>query len=323
MKLVHRFKSLGLATRIVGIVLVVLVTVVTVNYVVFVRGYRASAERAMVDKAAAFTATADAAKDYAAEKLLQEGAFDKQHLLENLEQVLAEGRSYREAKIFGTLPVVVGWQSAGVAAEKENLGFKITSFDARNPDNEPASGTFDAQLLTDLKAQAHGGGGDTISRVNPDDGQLHYMRAIRLSQDCMTCHGDPASSPTGDGRDMLGFPMENWKVGDIHGAYHVEMPMAPVQAQVASFVTTGLMWTVPMIAGASFLFIVTLSLMFGRPVRQLIDRVRDIAEGEGDLTKRIALNRNDEIGQLSNWFDKFMDNLQGIIRDVAGATGEV
>ncbi|MGC8761842.1 MAG: c-type heme family protein, partial [Bryobacteraceae bacterium] len=37
--------------------------------------------------------------------------------------------------------------------------------------------------------------------------------------DCLVCHGDPASSPRGDGRDVLGFPMEGWREGEIRGAF--------------------------------------------------------------------------------------------------------
>lgn len=57
-----------------------------------------------------------------------------------------------------------------------------------------------------------------------------------------------------------------------------------------------------------------------KPIRQVVDRLRDIAEGEGDLTQRIALNRSDEIGELAHWFDTFLDKLQGIIREVSEST---
>ncbi|MEM8739420.1 MAG: methyl-accepting chemotaxis protein [Planctomycetota bacterium] len=327
MRLLNKVKSWGLATRIIVLGLVVLLGVVAVNYVVFVNGFRASAERAMVDEAAAFTAAADAAKDYAAKQLYGIGAFDREGLLEDLRQVQAEGRSYKEAKIFNTVPVVVGWRSAAEAAERESIDFRISAFETRNPENEPDS-AFSRELLEDLTAQAKAGAGDTISRVDRDDpegAKLHYMRAIRVTDaaGCMTCHGDPATSPTGDGKDILGFPMENWPDNYVHGAYHVAMPMAPVEAQVASFVQTGLIWTVPMIAGAGVLFVLLLSLMFGRPVKRLIERVRDIAEGEGDLTQRIEVRSRDELGQLGEWFNVFVQRIHDVMAVVSGSTHEV
>ncbi len=42
---------------------------------------------------------------------------------------------------------------------------------------------------------------------------------MRLLTSCLICHGDPATSPTKDGKDVLGFPMDNAKVGDIQGAF--------------------------------------------------------------------------------------------------------
>lgn len=50
-----------------------------------------------------------------------------------------------------------------------------------------------------------------------------------------------------------------------------------------------------------------------RPIRRVVEGLKDIAEGEGDLTKRLDIKSSDEIGELASWFDKFMGNLQGII----------
>ncbi|RJQ50714.1 MAG: methyl-accepting chemotaxis protein [Desulfobacteraceae bacterium] len=46
--------------------------------------------------------------------------------------------------------------------------------------------------------------------------------------------------------------------------------------------------------------------------------VKDIAEGKGDLTARIAVNAEDEIGKLSKSFNVFIEKLQGIIKQIAG-----
>src|SRR6266478_8825594 len=49
------------------------------------------------------------------------------------------------------------------------------------------------------------------------------------------------------------------------------------------------------------------------PLRQLTSRLKDIAEGEGDLTKRLELTSNDELGETSRSFNLFMDKLQGVM----------
>ncbi|MBL7647308.1 MAG: methyl-accepting chemotaxis protein [Candidatus Hydrogenedentes bacterium] len=65
------------------------------------------------------------------------------------------------------------------------------------------------------------------------------------------------------------------------------------------------------------------SHLVSRPIALVVERLRDIAEGEGDLTRRIAMNRNDEIGELGHWFDTFLGKLQGIIRQVSESTNDL
>lgn len=52
------------------------------------------------------------------------------------------------------------------------------------------------------------------------------------------------------------------------------------------------------------------------PIGRAVDMIRDVAEGEGDLTKRLEINAKDEIGELAEWFNVFIGNLQGIMKDV-------
>jgi len=49
----------------------------------------------------------------------------------------------------------------------------------------------------------------------------------------------------------------------------------------------------------------------------MTERLKDIATGEGDLTKRIDVSSRDEIGETANWFNTFVENLAGIIGQVA------
>jgi methyl-accepting chemotaxis protein len=54
------------------------------------------------------------------------------------------------------------------------------------------------------------------------------------------------------------------------------------------------------------------------PIKKTARMVKDIAQGKGDLTKRLAIQSKDEIGELGRWFNAFIDNIQAIIRDVVG-----
>ena len=54
-----------------------------------------------------------------------------------------------------------------------------------------------------------------------------------------------------------------------------------------------------------------------KPLNSAVNMLKDIAEGEGDLTSRLDIKSRDEIGELANWFDQFIGKVQGIITEVA------
>ncbi|MCY1404354.1 Methyl-accepting chemotaxis protein McpU [compost metagenome] len=56
-----------------------------------------------------------------------------------------------------------------------------------------------------------------------------------------------------------------------------------------------------------------------RPLLRLAGMVEDIADGEGDLTRRLDYSRRDELGRLARGFNRFLDKLQPVIGQVQGA----
>ena len=52
------------------------------------------------------------------------------------------------------------------------------------------------------------------------------------------------------------------------------------------------------------------------PLRHVANRLRDIAQGEGDLTQRISLRRDDELGELATWFNAFLERIHGTVREL-------
>jgi methyl-accepting chemotaxis protein len=56
------------------------------------------------------------------------------------------------------------------------------------------------------------------------------------------------------------------------------------------------------------------------PVREVVDTIRDIAQGGGDLTKRLPIHGKNEIGELSEWFNTFADKLHSIISQVSNSS---
>jgi methyl-accepting chemotaxis protein len=66
----------------------------------------------------------------------------------------------------------------------------------------------------------------------------------------------------------------------------------------------------------SALLSVFMSIAILKPIKAVVSRLKDIAEGEGDLTMRLDVVNRDEIGELSQWFNTFLDKLQTLIKEI-------
>ncbi|MDO9308366.1 MAG: methyl-accepting chemotaxis protein, partial [Deltaproteobacteria bacterium] len=59
------------------------------------------------------------------------------------------------------------------------------------------------------------------------------------------------------------------------------------------------------------------------PLANLLERISDIAHGEGDLTRRLDSDGNDEITKVCLMFNQFLDKLHGIISKISSTSGLV
>ncbi|KAB0304067.1 methyl-accepting chemotaxis protein [Vibrio fortis] len=83
-----------------------------------------------------------------------------------------------------------------------------------------------------------------------------------------------------------------------------------------------------LIAGGLFIviglaIIAFASLSIVKPIRQVVERLDDIASGEGDLTQRLDVKSQDEVGQLAQGFNRFLDKLQPTIKEVIATSEQV
>ncbi len=123
------------------------------------------------------------------------------------------------------------------------------------------------------------------------------------------------------------FKKWNWVVAT--GVYIDDMEEAIEQKQreVAKTVFSQIIQFSLMILLVLMIYILVSSLIISRhvvhPIRGIIDMLRDIAEGQGDLTRRIHVNTGGETRELAKWFNLFMEKLQHMIQDVSAQVGSV
>jgi len=83
---------------------------------------------------------------------------------------------------------------------------------------------------------------------------------------------------------------------------------------VLAAVKTAVLWII---------FYFTLLVFISKPLKSIDAAISDIAEGDGDLTKRIEFSDNTELGLLAEGVNKFIKKLQDFVRRVADSSNEV
>ncbi|MCG8617325.1 MAG: methyl-accepting chemotaxis protein, partial [Desulfobacterales bacterium] len=105
---------------------------------------------------------------------------------------------------------------------------------------------------------------------------------------------------------------------DIPGA-HWAMITTGAVTEVFGAVST-LKKTMMGIMGAVFIAVAGIAFwvtgVIIKPIRNTVSMLRDIAEGEGDLTRRLDRDSDNEMGEMANWFNVFMGKIQEIIAGI-------
>lgn len=121
-------------------------------------------------------------------------------------------------------------------------------------------------------------------------------------------------------------PGTDWMLGT--GAYMDDIEaeltkyQATIQAHMNEKVTTLLLIALFWVVLTVFFALIAANNMV-KPIHNMVQNLDDIAKGEGDLTKRLEVHSNDEIGQLGNSFNVFVSKLHSIITNVADVTRDV
>ena len=76
-----------------------------------------------------------------------------------------------------------------------------------------------------------------------------------------------------------------------------------------------------LVAGLAFAGFMGMTIT--RPIKNAAEAMQDIAEGEGDLTRRLDAKGQDEISELAQAFNRFAERVQQTVSQVAGSTNQL
>lgn len=118
------------------------------------------------------------------------------------------------------------------------------------------------------------------------------------------------------------FQKYRWVIGtgnyvdDI--SYHLQQEEAALQEHFDALMKRNILIGFVTLIFASSVFVFFMVKLFVCPISRTADNLRNIAEGDGDLTVTLPVKGSDEIAQLSNSFNKTMRKLCILVRSVIG-----
>lgn len=234
--------------------------------------------------------------------------------LDQLKTFMEEGD---QDKILSEIPVVTAWKAAMRKAEQGGYEFRVPKFSPRREQNAPDYGldyAVEGPALNKIKAENLKEYHIIDERIN----SVRYFLPVKLSPVCMNCHGDPATSEEiwglPDGKDPTGGTMENWKVGEIHGAFEVIQSLDSVDEEFrARLLQTAIILIIAIII-ATFIFI-WVSRSITKPIIQGVNFAKQMSEG--DLTQTLDIKQKDEVGMLASAMNQMVENLGKMLKDMA------
>jgi methyl-accepting chemotaxis protein len=284
------WKKLKINQKILFPIIIVSVITGALCFFYFRSVYEEAAVNNLVEKARLLISEAEAVRTFTSEQWSRK-IFDKN--LKNVNEILY------------TVPIFSAIKVAKQNAEKFHMDFKVPKFQPRNKKNLPDK--REAEILKKLED----GNTNEYWEIDKQKNRITYFRPIRLTKECSTCHGDPANSGIywgrQDGKDITGGTMENWKEGEIHGAFEIMMSLAPVQAEI-----NGISVHLAILSVLGMGAIIACGLFISANISRVVCRLDNAAlkVAGGDLTVNVDIDSEDELGELGESFNSMVLELR-------------
>ncbi|WP_022664455.1 methyl-accepting chemotaxis protein [Desulfospira joergensenii] len=300
-----RFFDLPLLVKFLIVGIGTTVVLVGVLLILYRQSDNEQSIQAVVEKARAICLISESVKDEMEEKW-RLGLF-------STDQIKTLALAGEREKLLAVIPVVSAWQASMRKAQKAGYTFRVPKFNPRNPKNQPDYGLsekIEGPALKKIKQENL----DEYYVIDPATNSVRYFLPVRLSKVCLVCHGDPAQSKTlwgrDDGKDPTGGTFENWKAGEIHGAFEVIQSLDASDAALAARVTRAGLIVLFGIGLAGIIFF-TLTRSITRPIQKGLDFAQNMSKG--NLSQDLEIDQGDEIGKLAQAMNEMSGNLRQMI----------
>lgn len=256
-----------------------------------IQDIRHGAEQAMIEKSQSIVFMAEAARNEMAHKL-QTG------VIKPFDQI-------DTANLIEAVPVITAIRTASANAKESGYTFRVPKESPRNPQNQPTA--LESEVLREIASR------NLKEKIIFEADKIRYFKPIRLTADCLYCHGDRQGE-----KDPTGGIKEGWREGEIHGAFEIISSLDAVHAAV-----TKAKWTVAAVTAAFLCAIIAatwylVQVHLLRPLVHAKGLIKSVAQG--DLTRNAAGQSQDEIGQMVADINEMAANLRIMVKDIASGS---
>jgi len=302
--------KISLQSKLFLLLILPIVLTLGVGIIVSAIRIKENGEKALVEKSEAILSRMESVRHYTA-KLDPLSA-----QIEQLVNKYPDGdipESERKA-LLKFVPIIASWNIGMDNAEKDHYTFRIASASARNPEHE--ANEQDLTFLERFKNE----GDKTITYVDKKTNTLQVMRPVYLkeTEGCLKCHGSPSTSPFNNGKDIVGYKMENMKDGDLRGMFIISSDRAPVQAEISSSIMAIILWGVLIAAIAmviGYLIIVNLKKNLGGEPDDIAQITRQIADGNLDVSFDKYQNKTGILAAVQDMTNKLKAIVTSVINE--------
>ncbi|GFO59699.1 hypothetical protein GMST_20240 [Geomonas silvestris] len=304
-------KRLGLKGKITLYVALGLIVSFAVNIGYLSKEIRKDAYESVKVKSRAIVLQAESTRDYLA-GLRGAGVFQEEQMKAELDRKLAGSSDKHSAAVdtpfFKTIPIIAAMKIAGEHAQEAGFKLRVPKVQARNKANEPDA--VELALLQKLEQEKL----PETFLVDREHGVIRYLRPIKLSAECLVCHGVAQDTVNKDGVDLLGFKAEGGKAGEQHGAFEILEDLSRIEQGIRHKVAISFVLSlVASIVTLVFLVYVIRGIVI-EPLRKMAGFMKEVADG--DISKTLPVERHDEIGELAQSVNGALANMRGTLSKV-------
>lgn len=255
---------------------------------------RSGAEKTIIDKSRAIVLMAEATRNEMARKL-------ELGIIKPLDQI-------DPAHVIEAVPVVTAMQVAAINAEKSGYVFRAPKISPRNPKNEPTA--EERAVLEEIT------GKNLEEKIIVESEEIRYFKPIRLTKDCLFCHGDPKGK-----KDPTGGTMEGWKEGEVHGAFEIKSSLQATNSEIARAKISVAAWTLGILGVIALSVWLLLERSIIRPLRNSSNYIKEISAGK--LTATLVSTSRDEFGIMAENLKAMACELSKMIREIIKDSDEL